>query len=411
MVNPPEAGMPRALVLSPEAPYPLHGGGAIRTACLLQYLAQRMPVDLVTFAVGADRDPAVDLPDGLVDSAHTVRLPVHPNSLLAKVRRNSVRLLRGRLPLADRFGEPESLRAVEQAVAGRRYALAIVEHFWCAQYLPLLRPVAGQVVLNLHNVESELHETCSRSEPWPQNWAHGRFAGRARELEAEYLPKFDLILATSELDAERVRLIAPGSRVAVMPNAAPLRDAPEPPEENVVAFSGNLEYHPNLTAARYFARQVWPRLAADFGDLRWRLIGRNQERLQREFALDSRIEFTGPVEDAVMELARSRFAVVPVQSGSGTRVKIMEAWSAKRAVISTPLGAEGLPIREQSNILLADSPERWLVQARQLLQDEGMRRRMGLAGRGTFEEHLSWPAAWRALEGTLGTALPPLTGD
>jgi len=366
-----------------------------------------MPVDLVVFAVEGHRDPATDLPSGLVDSVQTVWLPVHSDSLPSKLRRNGVRLLRGRLPLADRFGEPQSLRAVERAVAGRSYSLAVIEHFWCAQYLPLVRSVAGQVVLNLHNVESELHDTCSRSEPWPQNWAHGRFATHARALEARLLPDFDVVLAASELDAERVRRIAPGARAAVMPNAAPLREAPEPLEENVVAFSGNLEYHPNLTAARYFAKQVWPGLSREFRDLKWRLIGRNHERLQRELGGDPRIEFTGPVEDAVRELARSRFAVVPVQSGSGTRVKIMEAWSAKRAVISTPLGAEGLPILDQSNILLADSAERWLVQARQLLLDEDMRRRIGSAGRETFEDRLSWPAAWHALGTALGTVSLP----
>lgn len=401
------ADEPRALVLSPEAPYPLHGGGAIRTACLLHYLALQMPVDVIVFAVDGSREPAADMPVGLAARVQTVRLAVHADTLAAKIQRNSLRLLRGRLPLEDRFSQPESLAAVREAVAGRSYSLAVIEHFWCAQYLPILRTVAKRVVLNLHNVESELHDTCSRSEPWPQNWAHGRFRELARAREQAMFPRFDLILATSELDAERVLRIAPEATTAVMPNAAPLRDAPDPPEENVIAFSGNLEYHPNLTAARYFAEHVWPTLSQEDPDLRWRLIGRNHERLARELAGDERIEFTGPVEDAVLELARARFAVVPVQSGSGTRVKIMEAWSAKRAVISTPLGAEGLPIRDQTNILLADSPERWLVQARQLLHDGEMRRRIGSSGRETFENQLSWPAAWRSLETTLQTVLPP----
>ena len=176
-------------------------------------------------------------------------------------------------------------------------------------------------------------------------------------------------------------------------------------EEHCIAFSGNLEYHPNVAAVRFFAADVWPQLRERDAELRWRLIGRNEQAVARWVAGDPRIETTGPVDDALAELARVRVVVVPLLAGSGTRVKILEAWAAGRAVVSTRVGAEGLPAVHRENLLLADSPTEILEAVLVLLEDEPLRRRLGEAGRRLVEEQFCWPAAWRGLEQWLGVEL------
>ena len=399
------------LVLSPEAPYPVAGGGALRTASFLEYFAARGRVHLILFAVEGDSDPRERLPDGLVERADLVRLPRHGSDFLSRCGRNAGRLLRRRPPLFDRFSQPESLEAVAKITANRRYSLALVEHFWCAGYLSLIREAAAWSVLNLHNVESALHSACARSEPFPQNWAHGRFARQALSLEKELLAGYDSIVTTSAVDSERVRAIAPDAKVAVVPNAIPLRDPVAGEEREVVAFSGNLEYHPNVSAVKFFAARIWPQLRMKFPNLVWRLIGKNEAAFRPLAASDPRIELTGPVDDAVAELASARVVVAPLLAGSGTRVKILEAWAASRAVVSSPIGAEGLPFTEETHLLLAESPDRWLKQVSRVLEDQILRNRLGANGRSAYETHCSWPAAWRALDAALAPRFPSVGAE
>jgi glycosyltransferase involved in cell wall biosynthesis len=388
-----------ALVLAPEPPYPVAGGGAVRTASLCQFLATRYRLHLVTF--GAVRN----IPEEFAAEVSWVDLPRHSKSWPARAARNASRLWRGVLPLSDRFAEPACRAQVERAIAGRQYRVAVIEHFWCAGYRELVAERSEQVVLDMHNIESDLHARSAATESWSAAWAHRRFTGLARRAERELLPQFHMVLAASEADRQRLRELAPGVRVAVYPNALRLR-APAPAvEEHCIAFSGNLEYHPNVAAIRFFAAEVWPILRERDQELRWRLIGKNEQAVERWVAGDSRIERTGPVDDALAELARVRVVVVPLLAGSGTRVKILEAWAAGRAVVSTRVGAEGLPAVHGENLLVADSPSEILEAVLVLLQDEALRRRLGEAGRRLVEEQFSWPAAWRGLEQWLGVEL------
>jgi polysaccharide biosynthesis protein PslH len=275
------------------------------------------------------------------------------------------------------------------------YDLAVIEHFWCAEYLDVIGRVSDRVVLNLHNIESVLHETCAAAEGGIAGFAHHRFAGHSRKLEREWLPRFDSILTASADDARRV---TQSGNVIVYPNAIPMTPIPNRAEEDVIAFSGNLEYHPNRTAVQFFAREIWPALSQKNPQLKWRLIGMNPEVIRRDIHGLDRVETTGPVADAVSELAAAKVVVAPLRSGSGTRLKIIEAWAAGRAVVATNLGAEGLPVTHGKEIHLADRAEDFIQSIQYLLHAPEVRREMGAAGRCLFEHDFSWEAVWRNLD-------------
>ncbi len=391
-----------ALLLAPEPPFPVAGGGAIRTASLARFLTAHFRLHLVTFAVG---EPPLTPPE-IAERIDWIRLPSHGKTPAERMARNAGRLWRGVPPLTDRFCEPASREQVARALAGKRYRVGVVEHFWCAPYAGLLRQHCDYTVLDLHNVESVLHRHCAATEPWPARWAHQRFAAITRHAERELLPRFDLVLTASENDRRLALERAPETAVAVYPNAIPWRCPPEVAEEHCVAFSGNLEYHPNVTAVKYFARQVWPELRRRDPALRWRLIGKNENAVRRWIQGDRRIEATGPVEDALSELARAKVVVGPLLAGSGTRIKILEAWAAGRAVVSTSLGAEGLPAEDGVNLVLADTPAAMCDAVLRLLADAGWRRRLGEAGRALVEREFCWPAVWRRLEPDFAAILP-----
>jgi glycosyltransferase involved in cell wall biosynthesis len=218
-----------------------------------------------------------------------------------------------------------------------------------------------------------------------------RFASAYRRLEREWIPQYDVVLVASEADRARVK----HPNVHVYPNALPEIARPAVEERDCIVFSGNLEYHPNIEAVRWFRSTIWPRIGEK---TEWRLIGRNPEAVARLVAGDDRIRVIGVVDDAVAAIAEAKVCVVPLRSGSGTRFKILEAWAAARAVVSTSLGAEGLGARPGEHLVIADDPVKFADAIVRLLNDPGERRRLGESGRQLYLERFTWQAAWRELE-------------
>lgn len=385
----------RALVISPEAPYPPVGGGALRTASLIEYLAPRYALDLVLFREEGQPDPSEGLPEGHAHRVQVLPLPYHARDGLSRTLRNSVRALRNRPPLLDRFsGHGEAIAAFAR---GQRYALGLIEHFWCAPYLHQIAPHCARTVLNLHNIESEWQESVAQQENVFHAFALRRFGRRYRQLEAEWLPRFSTVLAPSNRNCELVRTIAPGANVMLYPNAIPEVPRPDRAEEQVIAFTGNLAYEPNVAAVVHFYTRVWPLLRTRIPGLRWRLIGKSPERVSSIVAGDERIELTGAVRDAVAELVRAKVAVVPVLSGSGTRMKILEAWAAGTPVISTKAGAEGLDANPGEHLLIVEQPEEFAEAVVFLLEAPEARAQLAEAGRCLYERRYTWPSAWKTL--------------
>ena len=341
----------------------------MRSASLLAYLRAKYEVTVAGFTV-----------------------PYHSRSPMARLWRNGWRLVRGVPPLLDRFAGFET--QLDPWLTGRRYSVGIVEHFWCAPYGAALRPHCDRLVLDLHNIESELARTHASATRGLTSIAGRRFAAAYRKLEREWIPKFDLVLAASEEDARRIA----HPDICVYPNALPEIERPVKPERNCIAFSGNLEYHPNVEAVRWFRSRIWPRVRERCPGVEWRLIGRNEHAVKEMVAGDDRITMTGAVDDAVACIAEAKVCVVPLLSGSGTRFKILEAWAAERAVVSTSIGVEGLGARDGEQLLIADDPAAFADAIVRLLGDDVLRRRLGQSGRALYLDRFTWRAAWRKLE-------------
>jgi glycosyltransferase involved in cell wall biosynthesis len=386
-------------MLTPEAPYPLAGGGPMRTASILEFLASTHDVDVIAFREQEQPDPAGAIPSHLVRRIVTLELPFHSRSVLARAVRNARRYLKHASPLVDRFTGFES--HIEEALRGRRYDLAVVEHFWCAPYCELLRKYCDRVVMDLHNIESVLLARCGKVEKFPRSAVFRRFARATRRLEHRLLPCFSALLVSSDHDAVEIRKVAPYTKVIVYPNAVPLSPPLETQQhDDAIVFSGNLEYEPNRSAVTHFQQCIWPLLKQRWPALRWRVIGKNHHRVKSQLSGDPRVDVIGPVADAITALASAKVAVVPLLAGSGTRIKIIEAWAAGVPVVSTSIGAEGLPGLSGEHFLIADEPAAFCEAVSTLLNSNDLRLRLAANGRHLYETDLSWPAVWQRLQTT-----------
>ena len=389
-----DSGRPAALILSPEAPYPLDGGGALRTASLLHYFAQCYDVDLIVFQHPGQRI-LENVPRGLTRSARVVELRRHSNSVRARVARNAGRVLRGKPPLIDRFAGYED--EIARHLQGHTYDVALLEHAWSGSYIPLVRQFASRIVLDLHNVESSWHASCADASRFPHSIAHRCFGYAARRLERRWLPLCDFVLAASAQDAERIRKLSPSSRICVYPNAIPRREAVEGERDFAIGFSGNMEYEPNRQGLRWFMKEVWPALRRRFPELVLRLIGKNEQAIPVEIRSLPEVECTGWIADSFASLCSVTLCVVPLRSGSGTRLKIIEAWAAERAVVSTSIGAEGLDATVDESIVIADEPRQFADAVDRLLSEPLLRQKIAKNGRAQFERRYTWNVAWETL--------------
>ncbi len=396
---------PKALFLSPESPYPAIGGGPLRSASLIEFLSARFSVHAVVFHQEGDPDPVHAMPASKVDRLDVLELRRHSKNRMARTLRNSLRIIRDRPPLLDRFsGFGEEL---QNLLAGQSYEVALLEHFWCAPYVEQVRPRSKRVILDLHNIESAWHRSLAELESGARAIALRRFATASVALERQWLPQFDGLLVTSAADLEVTRSISPDTPATVYPNALPEIAQPQRVEKDEIVFSGNLEYNPNILAVRFFHDRVWQVLRERWPQLKWKIVGKHPEAIRAIVERDPRIELTGFVEDAVAALATALVAVVPVHAGSGTRVKILEAWAAGTAVVSTPLGAAGLECRDGEHLLLADDPDDFAGAVSRLLASPGVRGKIGAAGRKLYEQRYTWPTVWLSLSHVFGNDVTP----
>ncbi len=368
----------------------------MRAAALTEFLARRYELDVIVFRQTGLTDPTATRLGELARRVGVLDLKPHARHTTARIIRNLARLARGVPPLTDRFAGFES--QISEFADNRTYELAVVEHFWCAGYLDVLASRAKRTVLDLHNIESTLHQSCASAEPWPLSAVHRQFERACRRLEQRWLPGYSVVLTASESDASRVHDISPQTTAVVYPNTIPWIPIPERDDDrDVIVFTANMEYHPNTDAVRFFRRRIWPLLKKRWPGLVWRLVGKNPEAIRKYVAGDPRIELAGAVDDAMGELAKAKVAIVPLRAGSGTRIKILEAWAAATPVVSTSLGAEGLDAADGLELLLADDPAQFAEAVCDLLSSTQRRRQIGSAGRVHFEKEFTWESGWSAL--------------
>lgn len=356
----------KALFISPEPPYPANGGGAIRSACMLEWLARR--ADVYALVCGEPESRVHEI----CRRVESVQLLHHSRSAAARVWRNLDRALRGVPPLVDRFSGREIQEALERLLSDGPFDAAIFEHFWMAPWIHLVRPQCQIAILDLHNREAEF---CRAMGGPLSSW----FARCAERWERDLLPEFDQVW---------------DPRVA--PTGLPWRYETQNIRTFDLAFSASWDYPPNQDAARWFFRRIWPQIVARRPETKMVLIGKEDRSLPAFVRRDSRVTITGPVENASAWLEQARMAVAPLRRGAGVSVKIAEAWRAGCAVVATSVGARGYLPGE--GMVVADDPAEFASAVAGLLLDAGRRQQLAKAGRRRFELEYCWSAVHERLD-------------
>ena len=157
-----------------------------------------------------------------------------------------------------------------------------------------------------------------------------------------------------------------------------------------VIFTGSMDYYPNIDAVLFFAEKCWPHIRLHVPGASWLIVGKDPPREVRDLAALAGVAVTGTVPDITSYLAQASVAIVPLQIGSGTRLKILEALAMQKAVVTTSQGCEGLSVVSGEHVIVADQAQEFAQAVVDLLQDAQKRKVLGCAGRKLVETDYSW---------------------
>ncbi len=368
---------PRVLALLPGVPLPANTGGALRALTMVRALDQAFDLTVLAWARPGEDRQAFD------------------------------RMLEGRLHVADRMARVDSVFAegmgfvlgcpagycrygwfpsvLKRLLETERFDFIHFDHPHTALTWPQIKRLQprARLVLDAHNVEAEIMERLAESAPRWQRKALRWQAGRIRDLERELSEKVDLIFTCSTRDAGAFRRMG-ARRVRVVPNSIPELSPPLVAQRRDVVFVGSLDWRPNADAAVALAREIWPRCRALLPGARLVIVGRNPpSHVQALASHDVIIE--GSVPSVRPYLDRAFATAIPLRAGSGTRIKILEAWAAGVPVVASRIAAEGLPCTDGIDLILAEEPGEFARALVRLWRDRQLAEDLAREGRRTVE--------------------------
>lgn len=387
----------RILFLTPQMPYPPHQGTQIRNYHLLRTAASRHRVDLITFLRPGESLPGASPIQGICGHVWTRPAPSHTQGARLKAMLTSADP-----DLALRLRSEELADTLRSVLTGDRYDAVHVAGLEMARYIPTIRSAAPRtkVILDEHNAEYRIQARAAaidirRVSTWHRaTYSFVQYL-KLRRYEAWACRSADLVLAVSEIDAGALRAMAPAVQIQVIPNGVdcsqyqptePLGE--EPPG---LLFTGTMDYRPNVDAMQWFVTEILPRIRTRYPEIPLRIVGRAPTAAVKRLASASKgVTVTGGVEDVRPFFSSAPVFVVPIRIAGGARLKILEAMAMGAPTVSTRVGAEGLDLVDEEELLLADSPEEFAGAVLRLLEDRALRKRLAKAGRRAVLNRFDW---------------------
>jgi glycosyltransferase involved in cell wall biosynthesis len=281
------------------------------------------------------------------------------------------------------------------------------------EYLPFIREAPGNpaIVVDWHNVESEMMWRYAKTTgSWAKKIAAKRTAKLIEHAEERLLETCATHTVTSERERQKLLARRPNANIQVIPNgvdtsfytalkiAEACRRRGQIDSKPTILFVGSMDFHANIDAVTWFSRTAWPEIARIHPELHFTIVGRDPAPEVRALASD-RIHVTGTVDDVRPFYASAVAAVVPLRSGSGTRLKILEAMAAGIPVVSTRLGAEGIDVEHEVHMLLADSVPEIAAAVHRIASSVEERSRLSEAARAIVCRVYDWSVIGKQLCG------------
>lgn len=390
--------------------HPPTRGGQIRTLEMLRILHRRHEIHYVGLLDERSTSESVPRSVEYCTRAYPIEHRLPRRASLA-FSRQAVGNLFSTLPLAvARYRSPEALRTVADLLRRERFDRVICDFLFSVPNIPVLE----QAVLFQHNVETTIwrRHVAMAADPFKRLFFRQQ-CNRMEAYESSVCRRMSHVVAVSADDSDRMRRMFNISHVSDIPTGVDIGYF-RPPEPKPAAsasadlvFVGSMDWLPNIDGATWFAEEVLPLIRRRRPDCSLVIVGRKPPRKVTDLARqDPRIHVTGTVDDIRPYLWSSSVAIVPLRIGGGTRLKIFEAMAARIPMVSTTVGAEGLPVSPGDDILLADSPQDFADRCLELLETPGLGPRIVENAWEMISSRFSWEHVACCFERILEQAPP-----
>ena len=389
----------RVLFCSEQPPLPPLNGSRLVLRALVRELAARHELRLLSFGSAQGQDPTSieGLPMRLLPRREERRRDLASHLMHAIRTGRPMRVdgfadqLRGPLEQEVRSFDPDVVHVMTGGLAG--LGAQLIDH-------PAVLVALDAAHLN---VEDQAHESARLRRL--QLLAEAR---RVRRFEADEYGRFPRVVVVSEVDRAALHAVDPELTIDVIANGVDSNlFAPFPHDERsrAIVFHGVMNYAPNVGAAEYLARQVWPRVRAVREDAELAIVGRAPARRVRSLAALDGVTVTGEVADVRPWLSGSRIYACPMLTGTGIKNKLLEAMASGMACIATPMALSGITAVPGRDLLVAKGEEELAAGVVRLLDDEGLARRLGRAAREYVRAEHDWTVVAQAYERVYEAAL------
>jgi glycosyltransferase involved in cell wall biosynthesis len=386
----------KVLVLDEEIPYPPNSGKRIRTWNLLRLLARKHQVHFLCYGEEGAGSAAL-VSAGVIP--HLVK-PLKQSKGLLLYLKLALNLFSSYPFSVSKHYSKRFQRAYDELVRNGAWDLIHCEWTPYARFLSAVGSVP--TLIATHNVESLI---------WQRRAEHGAnlaetvfFGLQARKMERferRALHRATAVGAVTADDAQIMRKWGIPS-VTLIPNGVDTelyRPSREPEHDNEILSVASLDWFPNASALEYFTERILPLIREKNPQAVLRIVGRRpSDSLRKKFSGVRGIDFVGEVGDVRPYLERASAIIVPLRIGGGSRLKILEALAAGKAVVSTTIGAEGLELEHERHLLVADSPDEFARRVLELLTSKDARRRLGECGRDLVLRCYGWDGIAERLE-------------
>lgn len=395
----------KILWLSHLIPYPPKGGVLQRSYNLIRELSRYHEVDLLAFNQKGLIGPLFESVEVGVQEATLILCRFCRKVAFFDIVSDSNAWGTYLLAVKSLFYKPYNINWLKSKAFAVKMAGWIEEgnydliHFDTISLVPFFSLVPSTIATSLdhHNIES--HMLLRRAGKEKNLFKRGYFwqeGVRLARYERYFCPLFSLNLTCSDIDNKRLLALAPQANVRTIPNGVDLnffKPQGVSVHANRLIFVGTMNWYPNIEAVLYIAKKLWPQLKEKHPELECDIIGANPPEIIFELADRlSGFHVHGFVDDVRPYIEAATVYVCPIRDGGGTKLKILDAMALSKAVVADPVACEGIDVRSDHNVLLADNELDFVAHIDQLLSSTEKRESLGKEARKLMEKSYGYQA-------------------
>ena len=374
------------LFVSTKSPYPLKDGHSLRTFNLLKQASKNNNIFLLTYFLSKEEVQEFDSVQAFTKRAEGYALKAHNSGLLTAAGL-FLNLFSPNPFVVDKFNTRRMRNAIKKILREEKIDVVHMDLLPLMGFYKIIKQYP--IVLVNHNVESAL---LSKRVKYTKNLFTKLYLllqyYKLRCFEKKQIGRVACCVAVSDKDRDILQTMQPSARIEVVPNGVDT-DYFKPHssrQENTLIYVGGMDWFPNSDAVNYFSQAIYPKILEHADIFNVEIIG----KIPKNYNNHNVFKYYGYIKDVRPYLEKAKVFIVPLRIGGGTRLKILDAMSMERAIVTTSIGCEGLEVENGTHLIIEDTAEGFAKAVVELLGNDVKRQALGANARKLVQEKYAW---------------------